>query len=219
MKILSYTLFTRNIQATRDFYEGILGFTVKDASTRSITFQVGHSNLVFENTDKEIIPTHYAFNLQGGMAPACLNFYSEKLDLLKNPDVPNETDLFDFVNWDAEAIYFYDDNGNIGEFIARKGLGQGNTSSFSPLDVLSVGEVGVVVDAPLKTAEYLKKKYGITDFDKSPGKESFKPIGNDEGLFILAKKERNWYPTDFAAKSNPFKVTFETGKGVFDWEV
>ena len=48
----------------------------------------------------------------------------------------------------------------------------------------------------------LIEKYGLEFFSKNANSELFAAIGDDEGLLIMVKPNRNWYPTQTPSESN-----------------
>lgn len=53
----------------------------------------------------------------------------------------------------------------------------------------------------------LIEKYGLHLFERNQNSELFTAIGDDNGLLIIVKENRNWYPTAIPAKSNCTKIT------------
>ena len=66
-----------------------------------------------------------------------------------------------FENWNANAVYFYDNNGNILEFIARHDLQNNQFTPFNSESILNISEIGIVSEAPLELANQLIDKHGL----------------------------------------------------------
>jgi len=81
---------------------------------------------------------HYAFNIPSNKGEEALAWLKEWVEILDW----NREDLVDFSDWNATAIYFYDKDKNIVEFIARKNLNINTVSTFNSNQVLEVSEMG-----------------------------------------------------------------------------
>ena len=121
--------------------------------------------------------------------------------------------IADFVNWNAKSIYFYDTVGNIVEFIARFDLQNDTAEKFNSSHVISVSEMGIVTNDVTAFADKLKNEYKVFDFVKSVNSDSFSAMGNDNGLFIIAIENRNWYPTKVPSQKSPFEIKFINDNG------
>ena len=90
---------------------------------------------------------HFALLVPGDRFEAALAWCRERVELL--PDRETGDPVFDFTNWEAQALYFHDPAGSIVELIAHRGIGEaGATGPFSPDELLGVSEVGIVCDPP-----------------------------------------------------------------------
>ena len=114
-------------------------------------------------------------------------------------------DVADFSNWNAEALYFYDADRNIVEFIARKDIDSINTNPFSVTDLLSISEIGIVSADNKAIYEQLQAIRPIPIYDGSL--ERFCVLGNAEGLFILVNNtKKKWFPTQEEAFVADFQL-------------
>ncbi|UKM63706.1 hypothetical protein GSB9_00251 [Flavobacteriaceae bacterium GSB9] len=114
----------------------------------------------------------------------------------------------DFDSWNAKAIYFYDNDKNIVECIARKNLKNENPDDFSVDSLLEISEIGMPVSNIETTYKTLKKISNIDVYDG--GFEKFCAIGDENGLFIcINKKLKDWFPTGDKAFSSEFKIKFK----------
>ena len=114
--------------------------------------------------------------------------------------------IAEFETWNANAVYFYDNNNNLLEFIARKDLNNSETEIFNSKQILNISEIGIVKKNPLEFGNQLIEKYGLNLFEKNQNSEMFTAIGDDNGILIIVKANRNWYPTEIPAKSNWTKI-------------
>ena len=125
--------------------------------------------------------------------------------------------ISDFKSWNAKAIYFYDADHNIMEFISRKGLALDSEEPFSANSIVSIGEMGIVTTHIEVIYDALNKMRPIPIF--SGDFSRFCALGNDEGLFIVIdKNEKGWHPTQEEAFESDFIINgdynfhFENGK-------
>ncbi|MEM6686157.1 MAG: hypothetical protein AAF617_10265, partial [Bacteroidota bacterium] len=101
--------------------------------------------------------------------------------------------------------YFYDKDGNIVEFIARKDLDIHNTHRFSTADIISISEVGIVSEDNEAIYHQINAMRPIEIYDGSF--DRFCVLGNAEGLFILVNNtKKKWYPTLEEALQADFQI-------------
>jgi hypothetical protein len=127
-------------------------------------------------------PHHFAFHT------SALEPWQERLEV---------TEEHDFSGWDgARAVYFRDPEQNIVEFLARP----------EPRPELAIAEVGLPVDDVAAAVEALAE-LGIEpyrDWD-----ETFAPLGTADGLLIVVRTGRGWFPYDVPAGPARIEVTVE----------
>jgi catechol 2,3-dioxygenase-like lactoylglutathione lyase family enzyme len=204
MNILESTLHTDKLAETAYFYSTVLQFEVMEKSGMSVSFRIGSSRLRFEQTDNVKDPKyHFAFTIPVNRVEEAVTWMLERVTLIKT-----ETDnpVAHFKNWNAQAIYFYDNNYNIVELIARADVKIPSEKAFSAESIFSINEVGIVTEAPLKLGAELRNNTPIAFFSKGPKREDFLAMGDDNGLLIIARKNRNWYPTTDKAEKQKVKV-------------
>jgi hypothetical protein len=130
----------------------------------------------------ETAPHHFAFHT------ASLEQWRQRLDV---------SEEHDFSGWDgARAVYFRDPEQNVVEFLARP----------EPRPELAIAEVGLPVDDVAAAVDSLAQ-LGIEpyrDWD-----ETFAPLGTADGLLIVVRTERGWFPYDVPAGSAPIEVTVD----------
>ncbi|MFL5808344.1 MAG: hypothetical protein ACJ749_02420, partial [Flavisolibacter sp.] len=127
----------------------------------------------------------------------------------------------DFKNWNAEAVHFFDNNRNILELIARRDLDNASQRPFGPGSFLGISEAGIVTDNVKATSSALMKGFGLEYFSRQPALQHFAAIGDDEGLFIVVSKNRNWFPTQITSCIHPIKINFVINhqEKFFEWPV
>lgn len=199
MKIQQLEILTKDLIATTAFYQNTLGFSMVEKDTTSISFQAGSSILKFVENPNFNSPYHFAFTIPKNKLSQAIEWCSSKVQLIP---IVDQHLIATFENWNANAVYFYDNNGNLLEFIARYELNNAQTKPFDSSSIINLSEIGIVHENPLVLGEELIQKYQLAFFDKNENSANFAVIGNDDGLLIIVPPNRNWYPTQIPAKSN-----------------
>ncbi len=217
MKIIEIHLLTHSLAETENFYRRVLEVVPEVKTATERVFLLGHSRLIFTETTVESPRYHLAFNIPCNQIDLARTWIDLKVDLL--PVGPGEV-LTDFKNWHARSFYFYDNNRNILELIARFDLQNEQMGVFGAGSILSISEVGIVTDDVLAFTSMLAQTHGIPYFRDFAPTEEFTAMGDDNALLVVVKKHRNWYPTAIAAVANPVKIILEhQGKtSVFDFD-
>ena len=124
-----------------------------------------------------------------------------------------KSDIADFVNWNAKSVYFFDPAGNIVELISRFDLENPSEAPFGASHFLSISEIGLVLPGQKFDDEtkQLIERYDLPFFNKQQPLPQFKAIGDDEGLFIIVPRYRNWYPTTRPSDLFPMEINFQQG--------
>lgn len=197
MRILEVEISTPNPARAREFYAGVLGFPVTRESDNGFSVAVGNSTLTFRAGEVSGV-YHLAFNVPENRFPEAESWARARFPLLTDPE---GREIFHSESWNAAMLYFADPDGNILELIARHTLPGSRRDDFT---ILSISEVGVSSDDVPALAEEL----GLPPYRK--GDDSFRPVGDEEGLFILVRAGRLWFPdgTKPAAVAS-LAVTFE----------
>jgi catechol-2,3-dioxygenase len=192
MNILEIQLQSADILYTRKFYEETLGMRILDADGSSLKIAAGFSLLIFNKTENKKPYYHFAFNIPANQFEEAHAWASQRVQLL--PVTPGNT-IADFKNWNAKAFYFYDNNRNIVEFIARFDLNNASNKPFNGSSVFSVSEIGIVTDNAKVDSRKIMEEYGLNYFFRQPPQDDFVAVGDDNGLLIIVDNNRNWYPT------------------------
>jgi catechol-2,3-dioxygenase len=206
MKILEIEIQTDNLIETENFYIEILGLQLVSKSDESITLKTGNSKLTFIKSENINPKYHFAFNIPNNKLEEALNWAESKVKLIENEE---KSVVVNFESWNANAIYFYDNNNNIVEFIARHDLENDTEKLFDTSIIESISEIGIVTEKPIELAENLIETNGLNYFAKSTKSEKFAALGNDNGLFIIVETNRKWYPTEQKAERHYSKVKIE----------
>ncbi len=206
MNISELQLWSADIRQTQNFYQDVLGMEILDSSETRVTISAGRTLLHFINVAGQKPFYHFAFTIPANQFNEALQWASGKLDLvpvsLGNP-------VADFKSWNAKAFYFYDNNKNIVELIARFDLPEKGEKKFDGTSIFSISEIGLVVDDAMTYSLQLFKDHDLHFFTRQAPSDDFVAIGDDHGLFIVVNENRNWYPTNRASKKYWTKVNIE----------
>jgi catechol 2,3-dioxygenase-like lactoylglutathione lyase family enzyme len=138
----------------------------------------------------ETSPHHFAFHV------ADLEPWKQRLDV---------SEEHDFASWGgARAVYFRDPEENVVELIARP----------QARPELALAEVGLPVEDVAAAVDVLERELGLHPYDEWD--DSFAPLGDDDGLLIVVRVGRGWFPVGVPAGSSPVEVTIagaRTGSG------
>lgn len=187
------------------FYGDRLGLDVSHLDAARLTIEVGESTLEF-HPSAGMPYYHVALLLPGDRFAAALVWISDRTELL--PDRETGETVFDFRDWDAQAIYFHDPAGSIVELIAHRGIGEsGTTGPFAGAELVGLSEVGIVGDPP-SLAAALERELGLEVWDgtvEGEGRLAF--VGEKARTLILCRAGRPWLPTGRPAEAHPVEVT------------
>ena len=204
MQIIEVELYSSNLAETENFYKKVLGLKAELSDKFSITFAIGYTKLIFRYVEGQKPVYHFAIDVPTNRFEQAHSIMSSRVDLLRI-DAGN---IADFVNWDAKSFYFYDNNGNILEFITRYPNKETSKEDFSSNSYLCISEVGLVTNDVPGLADKLKKQFGVPIFHRQPRADKFTVSGDDHGHFIIAEKGRDWYPTKVKSASFRTRVLF-----------
>ena len=197
MEILSVELLTKDLQGTEAFYAQQLGFEIVDRQATAVTFKAGLTLLTFILGDEAEPVYHFAFNIPCNQLEQAYQWIEERAAIM---DVTPDNKIADFVNWNARSFYFYDNNGNILELIARFDLKNESSHEFCSDSILCISEIGVAVDDVKIAVDELIETLGLPVYEKQPRLENFTALGDHDGLLIISSANRHWYPTEKRAQ-------------------
>lgn len=205
MNIIELELHSSNIAETEKFYRKVLDIKGDLHAKNEIFFNIGSSKLIFTE-EKDVKPVyHFAIDVPNNRFDEAYQKIRAKTALLP---IEGNKDIADFKNWDAKSFYFLDNNGNILEIITRYGNRAFTDEPFSGNSYLSVSEIGLVTRNVPELADRIKAEFDVPIFHRQPRGEKFSVCGDDDGLFILAEKGRDWYPTSIKSHSFYTRVLF-----------
>lgn len=205
MNILELELLTDTLDETELFYSDVIGLKVISKNNSGISFAAGSTILTFRPSENRKPVYHFAFDIPNNKLSEAFAWIEKKTKIL---EVVPPDKIADFYNWNAKSFYFYDNNGNVLEFIARFSLDNASEKPFDGSSIVSISEIGFVSKNVSQLSDEICKKYALSIFPKQPKLNKFIVLGTDTGLFILVEENRDWYPTDKKAKSFWTKVLF-----------
>jgi hypothetical protein len=214
MNITKLELLTVDLGAQKHFYENILELPVKLTSS-NLEVRAGQTELIFTQAPADFDEAyHFAFNIPENQFRAAKKWISERIPLLRDESGKDE---FNSESWNSDSVYFKDAAGNVLEFIARHNLKNAVDGDFDGSQILNISEIGLPSENVIGFANELCTSLNLSVFKQQPN-ETFTPVGDDNGLFILPIKNRIWIPNSgVPAKLLSVKVTGNAnGK---DWEV
>lgn len=178
---------TNRLEAVVDFYAVAMKLPIESRSGSHVCFRAGDSLLGFRRSKRRSI-YHFAFNVR----PDRLEEAVRILRVWVDPIFSQATERIRFENWKADSYYFFDPAGNVIELIAREELPSGPDGESM---IHNVGEVGLALRPFPDEIDQIASATGLSIFRKSAS-DDFTAIGEEQGLLILAKEDRVWYPTD-----------------------
>lgn len=214
MKIRKAVIYSSNIEEQSRFFSNLLSPEFVEQSGQGIKVKMGASEL--EVLQSSLAPEsvyHIAFNIEPRLLRQSLHYLAASgVDPIPFENKP----VIDFPDWNAQSVYFKDADGNILEFIARYNLMTGNQDTiFIPQHILSISEVGIPVN---DTKHFISAIESLSNWRtwKTNGPE-FSAVGDEEGLLIVVKEPRNWFPTPIAAKQLPVELALEGAGSNFEY--
>lgn len=199
MHIHTLTLQCHDIPAQQDWYRQ-RGWHVDSAGT----VHIGHSRLRFSAAN-QAYRYHYAIAAPINSIAAVERWCRTHVDIIESP---HHDAVYAFDEWNADAIYFRDAVGNIGEFIARRDPASPTPQHFQLADCLGICEIGVAAEHVPTMVAHLQQHYGLRSYFSY--NDTFHPIGGDDGLFIVVDTTREWFPdTGVIAAHTPIHVELE----------
>lgn len=215
MKIKEIEIHTNDLITTELFYTEVLGLKINSKDSNKISFATGETILNFVKSDVEKPVYHLAFNIPANQLESAFQWMTTKI---KTIPVSATENYAHFDSWNAEAFYFLDNNQNLLEFIARKDLENAVDEHFNSQHILSISEIGIVVDNVKEACENLITQTGLNYFSKQAPMDGFAALGDDNGLLILVNKGRNWYPTNMASNNFSLKIKIQENENNFELE-
>ncbi len=214
MNIQRVELLTVDLQAQKDFYTNILELPTEPTSSHLLV-QAGATEILFTQAPSDFDGVyHFAFNIPENQYLAAKKWIASRVPLLRDKSGKKD---FGSESWNSDSIYFLDSAGNILEFIARHALQNATEGNFSSLQILNVSEIGLPSENVIGLANELCTRLGLSVFKQEPN-ETFTPVGDDNGLFILPIQNRIWMP-DSGVPAKKLIVKVQGNANGKEWEV
>lgn len=214
MNILELELLTVDLQAQQEFYSKVLELPVEVTAT-GLLVKAGTTDILFKQAPSGFDGAyHFAFNIPENQFHSARRWISDRIPLLKDKSGKED---FASENWNSDSIYFSDSAGNVLEFIARHNLKNAVDGNFNSSQILNVSEIGLPSENVVELANQLCTRLGLSVFKQEPN-ETFTPVGDDNGLFIVPVQDRIWMP-DSGVPAKMLPVTVSGKVNGEAWEV
>lgn len=187
MRIRKVTLPVTDVTAASRFFGDLLQLQTSGAEVA-----IGWSTIELVRSDSARVGgIHLAFNIPSNRFDAAKAWLLARCPIQTDPS-GREVFTFD-ENWDAESIYFTGPDDSILELIARRRLGPSDQRGpFHGSELQCLSEVGLPIANVTALSEQMRDAFGIKPFG-IPG-DAFAALGDDEGLLILTRRTRPWFP-------------------------
>ncbi|GGH77835.1 catechol-2,3-dioxygenase [Pullulanibacillus pueri] len=187
MRIQHLHLETYHLEEMKDFYVNTLLMELVREHPDTFMVQIGDSFITFKRS-QSLPYYHFAclINTQG--------FHDITLRLeAKNLGLERGYSKL----WQAEQFYFKDPDGNIVEILGREE--QMPTLSSPWIRIVEVG-------LPSPNIETVKEGLVPLPNQYKDDSETFQFYGDQDGVFVLVKEGRHWYPTNKGATIHPISI-------------
>jgi catechol 2,3-dioxygenase-like lactoylglutathione lyase family enzyme len=206
MHLAEITLASQRPAQQRRFYAEALGLEA-GAAGDVVRVRAGAGRLVFVPGAPS--PQHIAFRIPSAAYADALAWLGERAELLTGADGSYR---FAFPDWNADAMYFRDPDGNVLELIAHHGLPEPYEPPFAPDTLLGVCEVGMPADDVAAFLVWLEGRAGARRW--SGDGVSFAAAGDKRGSLIVVPRGRAWHPVPGAeAVAGPIGIELGDGAG------
>jgi catechol 2,3-dioxygenase-like lactoylglutathione lyase family enzyme len=201
VKLVEIRLVSARVEAQRSLYAEPLGLEVSGTAD-ALAVRIGATRLVFEAGPAT--PQHFAIRIPSAAYADALAWLGSRVELLRDGEGKH---AFAFPDWNADAMYFRDPDGNVVELIAHHDLPEPYRPPFHPRAMLGVCEVGVPVDDVGGYLDSLERRTGARRW--SGDGVTFAAAGDKRGSLIVVRRGRIWYPTkDAEATTEPRGIDF-----------
>ena len=184
------------VQAARPFYGDVLGLPIRTGGG-VVQVEVGPSVLLLHPGRVEPGAYHGAITVPEDRFAEAKAWLQERVPLLKR-DGLDEFALG--APWNSQSVYFAGPDGILLELIARHDLLAAESSGrFSSADLLRISEIGLAVPDVAAAVASLQNAFGLPVFGIAAAE--FTPLGDPDGLLIVVRQGRPWFPTTIVTPS------------------
>ena len=199
MRITHVQLPVPDPVASAAFYADVLGAQVSAATgcgaggPCATAVQLGWTSLALVRDPRADPSTqHLAITVPGDAGRRAHDWLRERVQVLPHA---GSTLLEAAAGWEAQSVYFRAPDGTVLELIARRRLDADlGEAAFGPRALLGISEVGLAVADVAVAAARLQRVFGLRAFGAAPS-SGFGAVGDDEGLLVLVRDGRTWFPT------------------------
>jgi catechol 2,3-dioxygenase-like lactoylglutathione lyase family enzyme len=186
MHLAEIRLAAMDVDAQRALYAELLGLPTYAAGD-GLGLRIGQSRLVF--MPGVASPQHVALRIPSAAYADALAWLGARVSLLPADDGgPRHA----FPDWNADAMYFRDPDGNVLELIAHHDLPDPYAPPFTQTTLLGIGEVGMPVDDMPGYLAGLEQRIGARPW--SGDGITFAAVGDKRGSLIVVPRGRAWHP-------------------------
>ncbi|HEY6688751.1 MAG TPA: hypothetical protein VI094_21385 [Propionibacteriaceae bacterium] len=195
------------VQAAR-FYGDILGLPTRTGGG-VVHVEVGPSVLLLHPGPVEPGAYHSAITVPKDRFAEAKAWLQKRVSLLER-DGLDEFALG--APWNSQSLYYAGPNGILLELIARHDLAASSSGRFSSADLLRISEIGLAVPDVPAAVTSLQNAFGLPVFGTASSE--FTPLGDPDGLLIVVRQGRPWFPTTTVTPSlGAIAVTVELPSG------
>jgi catechol-2,3-dioxygenase len=191
------------------FYGEVLGLPTRTAGGL-VEVEVGLSVLLLHPGPAEPGAYHCAITVPEDRFTQAKAWLQERVPLLERAGVDEFTLK---APWNSQSLYFTGPDGILLELIARHDLPAASSSGrFTSADLLRISEIGLAVPDVSAAVATLQNAFGLPVFGTAAAE--FTPLGDHDGLLIVVRQGRPWFPTKTVTPSlGPIAVTVELPNG------
>lgn len=196
MKIKHITLQTNKLVDMKNFYTKQLQMDLINETDDSFTLNIGASTLTYNLNDDHSF-YHIAFCLNDAIYDDFIEKLSENHSKLQDKNGNAE---FSSQIWQRKQIYFHDPQGNVIEFMPSIEERTGTESLWSHIQ-----EIGM----PVQNVQLFRSQLHPINSVFNSESNTFSFFGDKEGVLVITKVSRPWFPTVRKSEVHPIAVVVE----------
>lgn len=209
MRITHVQLPVPDPVASANFYVDVLGAQASTATgcgtggPCGVAVRLGTTTLVLvQDPSAEPSTQHLAIAVPGDAGQRAHDWLRDRVRVLPHA---GHTLQEGSPAWNSQSVYFRAPDGAVLELIARRRLPQRlGKEAFGPHALLGISEVGLAVPDVPTAAARLERTFGLRGFGGTPS-ATFGAVGDEDGLLVLVRSGRTWFPTHDAV-AHPVEV-------------